>query len=99
MDIDYQKLHDAFFKYQVKPKMQQHGSIYYEGKEFSTSLSKVPGVISEELKIALNIPPGAPVPWLMHMQRYGPPQSYPQLKIPGLNCAPPAGSLWGYHPG
>jgi len=30
IDIDYQKLHDAFFKYQSKPKMTIHGDIYYE---------------------------------------------------------------------
>jgi len=26
-----------------------------------------------------------PPPWLIAMQRYGPPPSYPNLKIPGLN--------------
>jgi splicing factor 3B subunit 2 len=25
IDIDYQKLHDAFFKYQTKPKMSRFG--------------------------------------------------------------------------
>lgn len=30
IDIDYQKLHDAFFKYQRKPKMTVHGDLYYE---------------------------------------------------------------------
>lgn len=34
IDIDYQVLHDAFFKYQTKPKLTIHGDIYYEGKEF-----------------------------------------------------------------
>lgn len=34
IDIDYQVLHDAFFKYQTKPKMSIHGDLYYEGKEF-----------------------------------------------------------------
>lgn len=34
IDIDYQVLHDAFFKYQTKPKMSSHGDLYYEGKEF-----------------------------------------------------------------
>ena len=34
IDIDYQKLHDAFFKWQTKPKMSSHGDLYYEGKEF-----------------------------------------------------------------
>ena len=30
IDIDYQKLHDAFFKWQTKPKMTIHGDLYYE---------------------------------------------------------------------
>ena len=38
---------------------------------------------------ALNIPPGAPPPWLINMQRYGPPPSYPNMKIAGLNSPIP----------
>ena len=34
---DYQVLHDAFFKYQIKPKMTRHGDLYYEGKEYEVS--------------------------------------------------------------
>ena len=30
-----------------------------------------------------------PPPWLIAMQRYGPPPSYPNLKIPGLSAAIP----------
>lgn len=30
VDIDYQKLHDAFFKWQTKPRMSIHGDLYYE---------------------------------------------------------------------
>jgi splicing factor 3B subunit 2 len=37
IDIDFQVLHDAFFKYQTKPKMTGHGDLYYEGKEFEVS--------------------------------------------------------------
>jgi len=33
------------------------------------------------------------------MQRYGPPPSYPNLKIPGLNARIPEGAQWGFHPG
>lgn len=32
MELDYQKLHDAFFRWQTKPKMSIHGDIYYESK-------------------------------------------------------------------
>ena len=27
LDIDYQKLHDAFFRWQTKPKMSRHGEM------------------------------------------------------------------------
>ncbi len=30
LTIDYQKLHDAFFKWQTKPHMTIHGDLYYE---------------------------------------------------------------------
>ncbi|KAJ9107873.1 hypothetical protein QFC19_002779 [Naganishia cerealis] len=100
IDIDYQKLHDAFFKFQTKPKMSKFGEAYYEGKELETDLRmKKPGELSEELKEALSIPPLAPPPWLIAMQRYGPPPSYPNLRIPGLNAPIPPGAQWGFHPG
>ena len=38
IDIDYQKLHDAFFKYQTKPKMTIHGDLYYEVRYSNTSI-------------------------------------------------------------
>jgi splicing factor 3B subunit 2 len=31
--------------------------------------------------------------------RYGPPPSYPNLKVPGLNAPIPPGASYGYHPG
>lgn len=105
IDIDYQKLHDAFFKWQVKPKLTIHGDLYYEGKEFETRLKeKKPGDLSDELRIALGMPVGlnshkVPPPWLIAMQRYGPPPSYPNLKIPGLNSPIPEGCSFGYHAG
>lgn len=40
IDIDYQKLHDAFFKWQTKPRMTLHGDLYYEGKEFEIRLKE-----------------------------------------------------------
>lgn len=100
LDIDYQKLHDAFFRFQTRSKYTMHGELYYEGKEFETKLKEQkPGQLSEELKEALNMPPLAPPPWLINMQRYGPPPSYPSLKIAGLNAPIPEGAQWGYHPG
>lgn len=100
LDIDYQKLYEAFFRFQTKPELTRYGEVYYEGKEYETNLRHLrPGELSQELKEALNMPPGAPPPWLINQQRYGPPPSYPALKIPGLNAPPPPGAMWGYHPG
>ncbi|RYC55962.1 hypothetical protein CHU98_g10244 [Xylaria longipes] len=78
LDIDYQKLYDAFFRFQDKPVLTRFGEVYYEGKD---------------------IPPGAPPPWLINQQRFGPPPSYPSLRIPGLNAPIPPGAQWGFNPG
>jgi len=46
-----QVLHDAFFKYQTKPKLTQIGDMYYEGKEFEARIENAkPGVLSEDLR-------------------------------------------------
>ena len=59
IDIDYQKLHDAFFKWQTKPQMTQMGELYYEGKELETIMrEKKCGELSDELRIALGMPVG-----------------------------------------
>ena len=101
IDIDYQLLHDAFFKHQTKPRLSAWGEVYFEGKEFEMPVKKrAPGgELSPELREALGMPPGAPPPWLINQQRYGPPPSYPLLKIPGLSAPIPPGAQWGYHPG
>lgn len=100
LDIDYQRLYEAFFKHQVKPPLTRFGEVYYEGKEHETNLRHLrPGELSDDLREALGMPPGAPPPWLINMQRFGPPPSYPALKIPGLNAPPPPGAQWGFHPG
>ena len=108
IDIDYQVLHDAFFKYQTKPKMTRHGDMYYEGKEFEVDhREKQPGVLSTKLQEALGMQvheggsrlAPSPPPWLINMQRYGPPPSYPSLRIPGLSAPIPDGASYGYHAG
>ena len=101
MDIDYQILHDAFFKHQTKPKLSTMGDLYYEGKEFEAKVENLrPGVYSEKLKEALGMTSDLiPPPWLIGMQRFGPPPSYPDLKVPGLNCPIPRGAAFGFHIG
>lgn len=102
LDIDYQKLYEAFFRHQTKPTLTRFGEVYYEGKEYETSLKHLkPGELSDELKDALGMTIGGilPPPWLINMQRFGPPPSYPALKIPGLTAPPPPGGSWGFHAG
>jgi len=56
IDIDYNILHDAFFKNQTRPDLSRHGEIYFEGKENEVSNRKFkPGRISSELAEALGI--------------------------------------------
>uniref|UniRef100_A0A453TDI8 PSP proline-rich domain-containing protein n=1 Tax=Aegilops tauschii subsp. strangulata TaxID=200361 RepID=A0A453TDI8_AEGTS len=99
MDMDYEVLHDAFFKYQTKPKLTSYGDLYYEGKEFEPKLKVMkPGMLSQELKKALGMPDGAPPPWVTRMQFFGPPPSYPYLKIPGFNAPISPGDSLGDEP-
>jgi len=100
LDIDYQVLHDAFFKYMTKPKLTRHNELYHEGKEYEAKMmNKKPGNLSAALKEALGMDENAPPPWLINMQRYGPPPAYPNLKVPGLNAPIPQGAEYGYHTG
>ena len=106
VDIDYQVLHDAFFKYQTKPELSAHGELYFEGKEGDNAANKsikAGDPLSETLRAALGMSvdegAAAPPPWLTHQQRYGPPPSYPHLKIPGLSAPIPHGGSFGYHNG
>ncbi|KAH8897843.1 DUF382-domain-containing protein [Thozetella sp. PMI_491] len=100
LDIDYQKLYDAFFRFQEKPDLTRFGDVYYEGKEWEADYKVFkPGEVSDALREALGMQPGFPPPWLLQQQRIGPPPSYSSLKIPGLNAPPPAGASWGFQPG
>uniref|UniRef100_A0A7S3P7K2 PSP proline-rich domain-containing protein n=1 Tax=Amphora coffeiformis TaxID=265554 RepID=A0A7S3P7K2_9STRA len=102
VDVDYRTLYDAFFKHQTKPtNLTQFGDMYYEGKELEVDTSRRPGELSAKLREALGMASEtSPPPWLLSMQRYGPPPSYPSLKIPGLNAPLPSPECqYGYHPG
>lgn len=113
-EVDYQVLYNAFFKYKTAPPVYtKHGDLYYESKEFETKLTAgTPGKISDALRAALGMPVREgeggvgikeanlyPPPWLINMQRYGPPPDYPKLRIPGLNAPIPEGASFGYNPG
>ena len=100
LSVDYQKLYDAFFKYQTKPPLTMQGDLYYEGREFEQKFKdKRPGFLSDEARLALGMAPLSCPPWLYNQQRLGAPPSYPSLKIPGLNAPIPEGAQWGYHAG
>lgn len=60
---------------------------------------KRPGVLSAELKRALEMSERGPPPWLSNMQQFGPPPSYPGMRIPGVNFPIPIGQKWGHHRG
>jgi splicing factor 3B subunit 2 len=102
IDVDYRTLHDAFFKHQTKPSnLTRFGDLYYEGKELEvTRKIQVGKPLSAALRAALGMNSAtSPPPWLLNMQRYGPPPSYPLLKIPGLNAPlPDPACQYGYHP-
>lgn len=52
MNIDYQVLHDAFFKYATKPAYTKFGDLYFEGKEAEMQMRKyVPGKLSDRAKV------------------------------------------------
>jgi splicing factor 3B subunit 2 len=100
VDVDFSVLRDAFFKFQTKPRLTAHGDLYYELREREVQHERFrPGALSASLREALGISNNDPPPWLIAMQRYGPPPSYPDLEIPGLNAPIPAGASFGYHPG
>ena len=102
IDLDYRTLHDAFFKHQTKPTdLTLFGDVYYEGKELQLNYKVKPGgPLSEALREALGMEQDtSPPPWLINMQRYGPPPSFPHLKVPGLNAPLPSPECqYGYHP-
>ncbi|CAG90272.2 DEHA2G06072p [Debaryomyces hansenii CBS767] len=93
LDIDYQKLHDAFFKFQSKPRLFGYGDIYFEGREttdeYADEIAKIkPGVVSKTLRHALGMQDNAfsvPPPWLDIMINIGKPSAYANLLIPGLD--------------
>eukprot|EP01062_Namystynia_karyoxenos_P080759 TRINITY_DN8745_c0_g1_i1.p1 TRINITY_DN8745_c0_g1~~TRINITY_DN8745_c0_g1_i1.p1 ORF type:complete len:541 (+),score=217.47 TRINITY_DN8745_c0_g1_i1:96-1625(+) len=100
IDIDFQELHDAFFKHAEKPPLSGFGEMYYDGQDQEArNRAAKPGVLSEKLRDALGMGQGMPPPWLVNMQRFGPPPSYPHIKIPGVNAPLPPGASYGYHVG
>lgn len=93
LDLDYEKLYNAFYKFQTKPRLFPYGEIFEEGKESNDELiSKImkikPGIISKNLRMALGMPIDditIPPAWITIMKDIGKPPSYKDLIIPGLD--------------
>ncbi|PTD06859.1 Pre-mRNA-splicing factor sap145 [Fusarium culmorum] len=85
LDIDYQKLYDAFFRFQTKPELTRFGEVYYEGKDpwnapwRTATMAHQPATIRTSpsyptLKIpGLNAPPPAGGSWGFHPGGWGKP--------------------------
>lgn len=73
----------------VRPSYDHHAAAACRGVVVGLCLL---GVWPQALGIGEDDPP----PWLINMQRYGPPLSYPHLRIPGLNAPIPAGARYGF---
>lgn len=94
LDIDYQKLYNAFYHNQTRPRLFPFGDVYYEGRdtveESETKLVDVqPGKLSQELLKALGLPENGktPPPWISTMTQLGKPPAYRNLLIPGIDIA------------
>lgn len=92
LDIDYQKLHDAFFKYQTRPKLLAFGEVYYEGREkIDANRHEIqhmrPGKITRALRAAVGLPDNdkSPPPWVVLMNELGKPPAYSHCIIPGVD--------------
>ncbi|KAF9447260.1 hypothetical protein P691DRAFT_760941 [Macrolepiota fuliginosa MF-IS2] len=90
IDINYQKLHDAFFKFQTKSPMTGFGEMNVE----TSSKEKRPGNLSPELVESLSIPPFAPP----HQRAMiWPTTELPDAQDTRAECAHSWG--WGFYPG
>ncbi|KAH3682842.1 hypothetical protein WICPIJ_006181 [Wickerhamomyces pijperi] len=86
LDLDYKKLHDAFFKFQTKPRLYGYGDLFYEGKGSGSEaykLAKYGDPISDDLKeaLGLGITFDGVYPWISKMRTHGPPPSYPWVRV------------------
>lgn len=93
--INPKKLYEAFSPF--RPFMFPYGEVF----DFTWETEKkryCPGMLTDELKKALRMTEFSPPPWIFKMQKIGPPPSYPDLKIPGVNANIPPGCQYGYEP-
>ncbi|SCU91571.1 LAME_0E13014g1_1 [Lachancea meyersii CBS 8951] len=95
LDLDYRKLHDAFFKLgrHWKPDhMLKFGDMFYENRNLEEERKWAqmerklrPGKLSRELRQAMGLPEGKLPPWCSKFTEVGMPPSYPDYKVAGVN--------------
>ncbi|CUS20913.1 LAQU0S02e01222g1_1 [Lachancea quebecensis] len=95
LDLDYRKLHDAFFKLGAhwKPDlMLPYGDLFYENRNLEEEArwslmekEKRPGRIGKDLRTALGLPEGKLPPWCYKFKELGMPPSYSGYKVAGVN--------------
>lgn len=74
LDMDYKKLHSAFFKFQAKPELSKYGQAQDPLFRFDPDLR--PGNLSERLRSALGLKSDMLVPWAAILKR-NPYKSWP----------------------
>lgn len=87
------------FQLSVHVHLQSFHNIQLYSLPYFRSLLVTLIELINQTQSALGMEPNQPPPYLVNMQRYGAPPSYPNLKIPGLNAPLPEGASWGFQPG
>ncbi|AAS53910.1 AFR539Cp [Eremothecium gossypii ATCC 10895] len=95
LDLDYVKLHDAFFKLgrNWRPDiMLQYGDMYYENRNLDQEAHWTrmrrryrPGRLSLPLRKALGLAEGRTPVWCKKWKEVGLPPGYPGFKVAGIN--------------
>ncbi|CCF56649.1 hypothetical protein KAFR_0B03520 [Kazachstania africana CBS 2517] len=95
LDLDYQKLHDVFFKLgrSWRPDiLLPLGDLYYENRHLHDESNwrkmvraKKPGKLSAHLRTTIGLQGGQLPPWCLRMKKIGMPPDYPDMKVAGLN--------------
>ncbi|PRT52914.1 hypothetical protein B9G98_00534 [Wickerhamiella sorbophila] len=74
LDVDFRKLHAAFFKFQQKPRLSSFGSVYDPSKQQAADVNFdqfTPGVLSDRLRGALGLGPHDEPPWAKTQEKIG----------------------------
>lgn len=81
LDMDYRKLHAAFFGSQTKPSLSEYGQTSGQDSPFPFNPDLRPGNLSEKLRSALGLRPDALPPWAASVKK-NPNKSWPSKDKP-----------------